>query len=83
MIEDEHCEICEADRNEQKFVDDVRKFLQKEFPGAVIEGKDYKIELPRAQPCQGFRATHRLEYDPRTGEYTPVPIVQQYERCDP
>ena len=36
--------------------------------------------LPRAQPCHGYMATHKLEYDPRTGEYTPVPIIQEYER---
>jgi hypothetical protein len=78
MIEHEHPEICQADIEEAEFTKRARELLremQKTHPLTTDP-------LPRAQPCQGFRATHRLEYNPRTGEYTPVPIIPQHERGD-
>lgn len=73
MIEHEHHEICQADLEEQKFLEECRKPL--------TEAGFHPIStqpLPRAAPTK--QPTHRLEYDPRTGEYTPVPIIPQYER---
>lgn len=78
MIEEEHREICEADKAEAEFLRNARKTLQKEFPEHIHPLN--KDELPRAQPCQSFMATHKLEFDPRTKTYNPVPKVPQHER---
>jgi len=67
--------IMNADEEEQKFLEACRKLLTEEGFHTIHPLNDDR--LPRAQPCQG---THRLEYNPLTKEYTPVPIVPQHER---
>lgn len=78
MLEEEHREICEADKAEAEFLSNARKVLEEEFP--EHNHPLNKDPLPRAQPCKGFMATHRLEFDPRTKTYNTVPKVPEHER---
>jgi hypothetical protein len=73
MIEAEHPEICQADLEEKIFLEHCRQLLLEYGLHPIT-----RDELLRARPAAP--RTHYLEYNPRTGEYTPVPIVPQYER---
>jgi hypothetical protein len=65
----------QADYNELVFLEKCRAELRKMgFHKIHPLNED---PLPRARPAAP--RTHYLEYNPRTGEYTPVPIIPQYE----
>ena len=60
MLEEEHWEICQADKEEQEFVLKCRKLLE--------EGtKEHPIRL---------RMTHQLIFDEKEKTYKPVRIPQ-------
>lgn len=69
-----------ATMEEDEFVKNARTFLSEEFPEHYHPIN--KDPLLRAQPCHGFMATHRLEFDPGTKTYNPVPKIPQHERGD-
>ena len=81
MLKEEN-QMNQADIEEEEFLRKAQIMLVEEFPEATKEHPLAKMELPRAQPCKGFMATHTLEFDPRTGTYNPVPRVPQHERGD-
>ena len=60
MLEEEHREICQVDKDEQEFVLKCRKLLEEET----------------AQPCHGYRPTHQLIFDEKEKTYKPVRIPQ-------
>jgi len=74
----EEITMNQADYNELVFLEKCREELRK--AGYYKTRPLNQDELPRAQPCHGFMPTHRLEFDPATKEYTPVPIIPQHER---
>lgn len=79
MIEHEHPEICTLDDTNDPHGE--RRFKQsciEEYNRMMKEHPLVTDPLPKAAPKA--QRTHRLEYDPCTKEYTPVPIIQQYER---
>ena len=75
MIEHEHHECCQADIEEQKFLERCRQMLTEAgFHPLNTE------PLPRAKPKP--QPTHRLEFGQYTKQYYVVPIVPQHERGD-
>lgn len=82
MIEHEHPEICLDDINDPHGERRFKQSCIEEYNRMMKEHPLTTDPLPRAQPCQGRIPTHRLEYDPHTGEYTPIPIIPQHERGD-
>lgn len=80
MIEAEHPEICQADIEEQKFLEECRKWLREANFRPLPEFPVSTQPLPRATPKK--QPTHRLEFGQHTKQYYVVPIVPEYERGD-
>lgn len=80
MLEEEHPEICKADIEELTFSLRCRSLLEELKMQPSKEHPRNTDPLPRAAPKP--TATYRLEWDPRTGTYNPVPIIPQYARDD-